>query len=147
MTWKELESQGRVEPHRSGKGELDALRGAVEPNLRDAALKGLSADNRFALAYEAALLLAKMAVACTGYRVKGPAAHLATFQALELAMGPAVASVADYFDRCRRKRNALSYEYAGAATETEADDTLREARRFRSLVEAWIVRNHPGLMP
>ncbi len=49
-------------------------------NLRDAGLAALSADNRFGLAYEAALLAAKLAVNAASYRVKAlPGAHRTTF--------------------------------------------------------------------
>ena len=50
----------------TSKQELDDLRNAVDRNLRDAAIPQLSADNRFGVAYEAALLLGKIAVACAG---------------------------------------------------------------------------------
>ena len=69
MSWKRLLADGGVLPQKASKTELDRLRGAIERNLRDAALPDLSADNKFGMAYEAALLTAKMAVAVAGYRV------------------------------------------------------------------------------
>jgi hypothetical protein len=117
----------------------------VKRNLADAALRGLSADNRFGLAYEAALLSARMAIACAGYRIKGVGAHRSTFDALGMAMGPSSARAANYFDRCRRKRNTLSYDMAGVATDTEAREILREARRFGNDVESWIAGRFPNL--
>ncbi len=66
MTWNELLAENRVETHTTRKQELDDLRSAVERNLGDAAIPQLSADNRFAMVYEAALLLGKMAVAVPG---------------------------------------------------------------------------------
>ena len=116
--------------------------GAVTRNIGDARLPGLSADNKFGLAYEAAILLAKMAIGCAGYRVKGSGAHYTTFAALELAIGPTAARAGSYFDRCRRKRNELSYDRAGIVTETEAEELLREVRRFQRMVGAWIRRHH-----
>jgi hypothetical protein len=59
-----------VDRHTTSKQELDDLRSVVTRNLADAAITALSADNRFGLAYEAGLLLAKMAIAAAGYRVK-----------------------------------------------------------------------------
>jgi hypothetical protein len=138
-------ADGGVLPQKASKTELDRLRGAIERNLRDAALPDLSADNKFGMAYEAALLTAKMAVAVAGYRVRGQAAHATTFVALGLAMGPAAGQRADYFDRCRRKRNALSYEYSGAATDAEAAEILEAAKKFRAEVEDWIATRRPDL--
>ena len=142
MTWKELLSENRIEHHKTSRQELDGLRSVVKRNLADAAIPRLSADNRFGLAYEAALLLAKMAVACAGYRVKGQGAHQATFTALKLALGPGIARTAGYLERCRRKRNELSYDSAGIVTDTEAAELLTEARSIQNAVEEWIARNH-----
>lgn len=138
-------ADGSILPQKASKTELDRLRGAIERNLRDAALPDLSADNKFGMAYEAALLTAKVAVAVAGYRVRGQAAHATMFIALGLAMGPAVGQRVDYFDRCRRKRNALSYEYAGAATDAEAAEILEVAKRFRIEVEDWLASRRPDL--
>ena len=145
MTWERLEAEGRAVRHTTSKRELDDLRGASERNLRDAALPSLSADNRFAMAYESAVLVSKMAIACAGYRVKGLGAHEATFIGLELALGPGVSAVAKYFDRCRRKRNDLTYERAGIVSAFETQEILREATRLRDRVEAWISEHHPEL--
>ncbi len=106
---------------------------------------GLSADNKFGLAYEAGLLLAKMALACAGYRVKGQGAHQTTFAALKLAMGPSIAPTASYFDRCRRKRNEISYDAAGLVSDSEAGELIAEVKRFQATVQAWIEKNHPSL--
>lgn len=139
-----MQNQGRVEPHVTSKAELDDLRAAIERNLADAAIKELSADNRFSIAYQAALLAAKMAVACAGYRVKGQGAHQATFQALKLALGSSVNKTADYLDRCRRKRNDLAYDSEGVVSATDATELLKEAKSLhRDDVEAWIEKNHP----
>jgi hypothetical protein len=143
VSWRRLLADNRAERHEATKQELDDVRAAVERNLRDASIKQLSADNRFGLAYEAALLLAKMVVACAGYRVKGPGAHKTMFDAVEVAMGAEVSDAALYFDRCRRKRNDLSYDAAGIISETEAEELLEEAGRFRVSVESWISKYYP----
>lgn len=143
MTWKELLAENRVEPHTTSKQELDDLRSAVNRNLRDAAVQQLSADNRFGLAYEAALLVAKIALACAGYRVKGQGAHQTTFAALKIIFGAGVAKTTAYLERCRRKRNELSYDAAGVVTETEAAEILAEAQTLQTMVEQWIAKNHP----
>jgi len=111
--------------------------------LQDAAVAALSADRRFATAYNAVLQLAKMVIACAGYRVAGPGHHLATFEVLETAMGSSVAELVTYFDICRRKRNQVDYDCANAATGTEAEELLLKAEEFRDLVEGWIRKHHP----
>jgi len=45
------------------------MRALIARDLGDAQVDGLSADRRFATAYNAALQTANMAIACAGYRV------------------------------------------------------------------------------
>lgn len=88
-------------------------------------LVDLSADRRFATAYNAALQAGKIAVACSGYRVSARAGHHAvTFKADHLAIGSEAASLTNYFDTCRRKRNVIGYDNSSVATETEAEELL-----------------------
>ncbi len=146
MSWKRLQTEGRIEPHVTSKVELDDLRAAIDRNLRDAAIEELSDDNRFGIAYQAALLTAKMLIACSGYRVKGQGAHQTTFQALPLAIGSSIKETADYFDRCRRKRNDLSYDAQGLVSSKDAMELLRTATAFHQNAEAWIATQHPKLI-
>lgn len=106
-------------------------------------MPALSADRRFATAYNAVLQLGKMVVACAAYRVVGPGHHLTTFEAVEIAMGSSVSALVTYFDTCRRKRNQVDYDRVNAATETEAQELLNKAEEFRGLVEKWIRKHHP----
>ena len=62
MTWQDLVNDGTAVPHRTRLTEISALRAVVERDLTDAAIAGLSADRRFATAYNAALQLCKMAI-------------------------------------------------------------------------------------
>jgi hypothetical protein len=138
-----LLDEGRVARHKTSRRELDDLRSAVERNLRDAAVPAVSADTRFFLAYEAALLLAKMAIACSGYRVKGHGAHQTTFTALKLVLGHGFAKTASYFDFCRRKRNELSYDAADVVTEAEVSEILAKTHSLKTTIEGWIQENCP----
>ena len=132
-----------MKTHATSKNELDDLRGVIARDLADAALTELSADRRFATAYNGVLQLAKMAVACAGYRVSGIGHHQSTFEAAELAIGPSSSRFVAYFETCRRKRNLLDYDMANVASETETTQLLQEAENFRQLVEAWIEHNQP----
>ena len=135
----------RLRTHSTSKRELDDLRDVIERDLADAAIAALSADRRFATAYNAALQAATMAVACAGYRTSGTGHHKTTFEAAELALGASSAPFTAYFDACRRKRNTVDYDRAHVATETEAAEVMKRARDFLVLVEAWILQNHSPL--
>lgn len=53
--------------------------------------------------------------------------------------------MAGYFDLCRQKRNDASYVRAQEVSQSEADELLEEAERFRSKVERWIRKHLPHL--
>ncbi len=145
MTWRQLLASHEVKRHRTSKKELDSLRAVIIRDLADASLDGLSADRRFATAYNAALQAAKMAVACAGYRVAGAGHHRISFEAVKRAIGKAADPYGDYFDRCRRKRNVIDYDDAFVATETEAEEIVVKAREFVAVIEQWIAKFHPSL--
>ncbi len=132
-----------MKTHQTSHRELHSLRGVIERDLKDSHIAELSADRRFATAYNAVLQIAKMVLACEGYRVAGIGHHQTTFEALELAMGQHGASLVPYFDACRQKRNQVDYDFANAATETEADELVKKAEEFQTLVENWLRINHP----
>ena len=144
MTWQKLVATNRAKPHKTSKQELDGLRAVVERDLKDAAITGLSEDRRFAMAYNAVLQLATMAIACAGYRVSAKQGHHEnTFTAIELVLGPPASKFAKYFNTCRKKRNTVDYNVANVVTETELDELLEKAKEFRKVVEDWIFKNHP----
>jgi SAV_6107-like HEPN len=122
------------------------MRALVARDLADAQVPGLSADRRFATAYNAALQAANMAIACAGYRVTAKTGHhKVTVEAITLAVGAAVSAYADYFETCRRKRNVIDYTRSHVATDTEADEIVTKAREFYDLVEARIEATFPDL--
>lgn len=66
MSWKQYLAKGEVKVHLTSTQELRNIRALIARDLADAALKGLSADRRFATAYNAALQAGKIAVAVLG---------------------------------------------------------------------------------
>ena|SRR6267143_7209027 len=67
MTWTNLLANKEAQKHKTSKKELDNMRALIARDLADAGIAGLSADRRFATAYNAALQAANMAIACAGY--------------------------------------------------------------------------------
>jgi SAV_6107-like HEPN len=144
MTWQQLVTSNRAKTHKTSKQEIDGLRSVVGRDLKDASAAGLSEDRRFATAYNAALQLATMTIACAGYRVSAKQGHHEnTFLALELAMGNPAKKFANYFNACRKKRNLVDYNLANIVTETELQELLTQATEFQALVEDWIFDNYP----
>ena len=145
MSWKELLANRQVQPHKTSGKEIEDLRRLIARDLADAGVTGVSADRRFATAYNAVLQISKMAIACAGYRVSsGLGHHQSTLEATTIAI-PASRPYADYFDTCRRKRNRIDYEHADVATDSEAEELLEKAHEFFRLIETWIGKTHPDL--
>jgi hypothetical protein len=117
----------------------------VDRDLADAAIEQLSADRRFSVAYNAVHQLAKMVLACAGYRVSTSKGghHATTFEAAGLILGKAHQPLFDYFDICRQKRNQVNYDHAGLTSDAEAQELVEKATEFRIVVEGWIEKNWP----
>jgi hypothetical protein len=146
MTLNDLQSQGRLRPHKTSGKEVDDLLRLAERDLRDARVAGVSTDRRFMIAYEAAVALATIPLHGAGFRTEGAGHHQTTFLALPLVMGTELSDLADYFDTCRTKRNASAYDRSGQVSETEATELFREAMKFKEVVESWLRINHPKLV-
>jgi uncharacterized protein (UPF0332 family) len=148
VSWKQLLDNRDVQRHQTSKQELDNIRKLIIRDLADASITALSADRRFATAYNAALQAAAMTVLCSGYRVSARAGHhQITFEAAHLAIGSEAAALTDYFDACRRKRNVIDYINSSVATETESEELLQKAQEFHVLVEQWIATKQPNFTP
>ena len=145
MSWKAWLEDGRIETHRPVRAEIDGHRQAAERSLADAALQGISPEGRFQLAYNAALGLATLAVVASGYRIKSRVGHhQITFEAAGVALGEEASVLIKYFDRCRRTRNVITYEGDEISTE-QANELLRECKRFAALVGAWLAKHRAEL--
>ena len=146
MSWTKLLGDKRVAAEPAARQELDDLRQMVAAELRDAHVAGVSAKGKYEFAYNAARLMATVAVRASGYRVSAKVGHhYFTFQALQ-AVDPSFAAVAIYFDDARDKRNDFSYDGPARISDTDAADLLAAVERFRGDAEAWVAANHPALV-
>lgn len=118
----------------------------VERDLRDAAVRGLSAERRFLIAYEAGLTLATVPLYCAGFETHGAGHHWVTFQLLPEVMGKEFSELAEYFDVCRTKRNVGTYDRAGEISSGEADEITKEVTSFNVEVKKWLRAKHPALV-
>jgi hypothetical protein len=147
LTLKELLADGHLRPHRTSAKEVADLLRVVDRDLADAEIPQLSADRRFATAYNAALQLATIALYAAGYRAFGTGQHWTTFHVLAEIMGTQGRVRADYLDNCRSKRNVTDYDRVGEISQREVEEILAEVRAFRGDLLDWLKRNHPTLWP
>jgi hypothetical protein len=139
-----LES-GRLRAHRTSRDEIAELLRASDRDLADAQLHGLSVDRRFATAYSAALLVATLALAASGYRAQQEGHHYWTIQSLAFTM-KLDAKTISRFNTFRRKRNIADYERVGLVSEKEIGRMLALAKELRTKVVEWLKENHPELV-
>jgi hypothetical protein len=140
----ELLASKRLERHSTSAKEIAGLRKLVSRDLQDAAVPGLSADRAFATAYNAALQLSKIVLACAGYRVSAslPGHHQVAFEAAGFVLGAPGNRLTVFFETCRRKRNVIDYDFAEVASPSQARELQEKVREYRELIEGWIAKHY-----
>jgi len=143
---RQLLNQGRLRRHKTSKEEISNLLRLVNRDIKDAKVKGLSSDRKFATAYNAVLQLATIPLCCKGYEPRGVGHHFTVFQAMKDIMGKDYHNLADYFDSCRAKRNITDYTRSGQISQAEAKELVEETEKFSKVVLRWLKTNHPNLL-
>ena len=146
MNLERLFEQDKLQPHITSKKEIGNLLRVIRRDLKDARVKGLSVDRKFAIAYNAVLQGATILLYCRGYKPRGVGHHFTVFQAMKEILGKDFYDLADYFDSCRAKRNITDYDYAGTISKTEAQELVREAEKFLHIVLDWLKHYYPELL-
>src|SRR6059058_2888012 len=112
MSLSDWERNGWLTKHQTSPNEIRDLLQVVERDLADSAAKGISADWRMNIAYNAALQAATAALAAAGFRASRDSHHYRVIQSLRETLG-ADGGVVATFDAFRKKRNITGYERIG----------------------------------
>ena len=133
MNWKRWLDKGDIQKVHVTRKPLADLASLIDRDLNDAQVESLSADRRFAIAYNAALNLASYVIRKDGYRVAAKVGHhRVTFLIAGEALGESAKNYLDYFDLCRRKRNKVDYDLAGVATDKDVAELIRQVMEFKT---------------
>jgi hypothetical protein len=146
MTLKDWLDNRWLTEHETSAEEVADLLGVADRDLADARVPGLGTDWQLAIAYNAALQLATLALAAEGYRPERARAHERTIESLRYTVNASRATI-NVLDAVRRKRNVSNYERAGAASQAEADEVYELAVKLRQTVKEWLAASHPELAP
>ena len=146
MSLKNWENNGWLRKHKTSVSEISDLFQIVERDLKAAQTKGLSADWKFGIAYNAALKLCTILLNAEGYRPENNNAHFRTLQALCEILGSGHKLDANYLNTCRSKRNAVEYDRVNGATEEDAHELLEYGHELKRDVLAYLAEKHPGLL-
>ena len=124
--WKPLGEPMAARKQPTSPDEIQRLLGIVERDLRQADVPGLHADGEFGFLYNTALQLATILVRLRGERFGGPGHHKDTLRLARELVPRELKPTAALLDHARRKRNALTYDQAGAIAQADVNG-LREA--------------------
>jgi uncharacterized protein (UPF0332 family) len=125
--WFEI---GKLSKHKTNKEELDAVFGVIDRCFNDAGLKGLSSDQKYISSYQAAFEAAIALIYCHGYRPIKTGHHYIVWQCMKDLVGEDIRKTILLFENAAKKRNKLSYDIAGLASQKEADEIYSEAKDF-----------------
>jgi uncharacterized protein (UPF0332 family) len=143
MSLQKLLEQGKIVHHTTSPQEIQNLLNLVRRDIEDAAIPQLSADRRFATAYNAALQLGTILLYGNGFKTRGVGHLFHVFQAMKDILGIEYHELADYFDSCRSKRNIADYMSSGTVSDAEVQELIREVTGFHKTVTTWVKKNYP----
>jgi hypothetical protein len=117
---------------------------AVERDIADCSVEGLSPDWRLSIAYSAVLKAATAALAVEGFRALREQYHYRVIQSLLYTIKLDNQLIME-LDRFRKKRNLSTYESAGIISDYEANRMIELAKGLHERVHAWLREYHPDL--
>lgn len=135
-----------IRSHRTSAREVSNLLNIVNRDIIDAKRREVSPDWRFGIAYNAALKLCTILLNTEGFRTGHSKSHYYTISALPLILGSEKEDDANYLNACRIKRNTVEYDYAGGATDSDADELIHFVEEFKEEVLDWLKEKHPELL-
>ena len=147
LSFQDWQKNGWLRSHKTSRQEIAGLLAVVERDLAASADPKVNGDWRFAIAYNAALQCAVLALKAAGYEVpKGGGAHHHTIESLKLTIGDDGAIV-DPLQKFRAKRGGGIYEATGIASDTEIEELRVLAISLRNRVLEWLRKTHATLLP
>jgi hypothetical protein len=145
MTLRDWLESRYLTKHTTSRQEIQDLKQGAAQDLNDSRVSGLSAGGRFNLAYNAALKMATVALAASGYRASREQHHFRVIRSLLFTV-EADSRFVDLLDRLRRKRNISMYERPGTISDQEADEMIRLAERLKTTIDSWLEERFPDLV-
>jgi len=141
---------GHLIEHRPTVAEVRSLLSVVDRELGDAGVTSLSDDGRFMHAYEAALVLCKLALHASGFELqkRAPGHHALWINSLEYTLGDTNSrSLMSHLLASSKLRHTGLYDHAGVVQKQDADELLTAARQLRADEIAWLRSKHSELLP
>jgi|SRR5579864_6927353 len=146
MSLEKWVEYGWLKREASSPNEIQGLLSIVQRSSSDAKVTAISADLRFAAAFNAALAAATAALRAAGYRAPSqPGHHLRTIDSLEHTIRASSETI-QRLKSFSTKRNKSVYDVAGVISEQDLTEMIKLAADLKSQVTAWLQKAHPELL-
>jgi len=146
MTLQDWLNSGWLKQHATSRKEITDLLAKVDRDITEARKEKITLDWRLAIAYNACLGCASIALRASGYRIPGGAGqHFRTIQSLRFTIEPQSDVIAS-LEAISRKRAIVSYDAAGTITESEVVEATSLSRELREALTIWLKQQHPELL-
>jgi hypothetical protein len=148
-SWDTLVKLGRVtELEPPGDAEIAQRIRLARIAVEESRTPGLRPGRCFQILYEAAYRWSDLAMRAEGWRTKGEGHHETLFSALPHFLGAGADRIARFLDRCRRRRNVVTYGIESPpVTENEVGRLASAVEELDSLVMFWLKSKHPEITP
>lgn len=138
MTLQSWLNSGWLKEHETSTEEIQALLEKVERDINEASKKEITADWRLAIAYNACLGSATIALRASGFRIPGGGGqHYRTIQSLKYTINPEPEIILT-LEAIGKKRAIVSYDSAGSVTDAEVKESILLARDIYKLLKQWL---------
>lgn len=146
MTLENLQSIGRLHPHKATSTEIRRLLASADAALADAMRPQNSSATRFDMGYKAIMQCALAALMANGFRpsTSEPGHQQTTIQTLPKTIG-LPADRMKVLDGFRRARNLSDYE-GEPVEDAKVRECIEWAEALLSNVRSWIKGNQPELL-
>lgn len=138
MNLEELLSKGMIEALEIDSNLIKKTLKRGDKNLKSAQtiFKSGEYDWALAVAYSAMLQAGRALMFSKGYRPKGEFKHLSVIEFVHSEFGDKISSkMIRLFDNYRKKRNKIVYEEYDIVSEDEAEESIKFADEFLSMVK------------
>jgi hypothetical protein len=131
-----------LSPEETSKEEIKNLLDIARRCIKDAKIRSLSNDGRFAVAFNAALSLSTIPLRVKGFRASGQGHHMNTLATIPLTLGVKYKNDSQYLERCRRIRDKLEYDCINQASDSDVEELIEFVAEFEILINNWLKENY-----
>ena len=146
MTLNDWLKNDWLKKHSPSADEVANLLGKIGRDLTEAAKTGIDLDWRLAIAYNACLGCATVALRAAGYRApEGDGHHYRTIESLRHTMKPSPELITA-LQAIRKKRAIVSYDAAGIVTEADVEEAVKIAGELHAQLLPWLKASYSTLL-